>query len=229
LRDHTVVVGFGTKGRSAIRTVCATGLRKEQVVVVDPSSKVVDAATAEGYAGIVGDATRSEVLKQAEVHRARQIIIATQRDDTAVLVTLTARQLNRGAKIVATVREEENAPLLKQSGADAVVTSASAAGRLLGLSVLSPSAGMVMEDLIQQGSGLDIVERPVVKAEVGKTPREVADLVVSVIRGHRVLGYDDPAVGRLELTDRLITIVRKTPATQVAPDIRPMPPMPRNT
>jgi voltage-gated potassium channel len=223
LRDHVVVVGFGTKGRSAIQTVCATGLKKEQVVVVDPSSKVIDAATADGYAGIIGDATRSEVLKRAEVHRARKIIIATQRDDTAVLVTLTARQLNKGAKIVAAVREEENAPLLKQSGADAVITSASAAGRLLGLSVLSPAAGMVMEDLIQQGSGLDIVERPVVKAEVGKRPRETNDLVVSVIRGHRVLGYDDPAVGTLELTDRLITIVRATPATQVAPDIRPLP------
>ncbi|MDO0934694.1 potassium channel family protein [Streptomyces sp. DG2A-72] len=222
LRDHTVVVGFGTKGRSAIQTVCASGLKAEQVVVVDPSSKAIDAATAEGYAGIVGDATRSDVLKQAEVHKARKVIIATQRDDTAVLVTLTARQLNRGAKIVAAVREEENAPLLMQSGADAVITSASAAGRLLGLSVLSPAAGMVMEDLIQQGSGLDIVERPVIKAEVGKGPRETEDLVVSVVRGHRVLGYDDPAVGKLELTDRLITIVRATPGTQVAPDVRPL-------
>ncbi|MGW0331607.1 potassium channel family protein [Streptomyces sp. NPDC003011] len=223
LRDHTVVIGFGTKGRSAIQTVCATGLKKEQVVVVDPSSKVIDAATAEGYAGVMGDATRSDVLKRAEVHRARKIIIATQRDDTAVLVTLTARQLNKGAKIVAAVREEENAPLLKQSGADAVITSASAAGRLLGLSVLSPAAGMVMEDLIHQGSGLDIVERPVIKAEVGKSPRETDDLVVSVVRGHRVLGYDDAAVGTLELTDRLITIVRVTPGTQIAPDVRPLP------
>ena len=223
LRDHTVVVGFGTKGRSAIQTVCATGLKKEQVVVVDPSSKVIEAATAEGYVGVVGDATRSDVLKRAEVHRARQIIIATQRDDTAVLVTLTARQLNRGAKIVAAVREEENAPLLQQSGADAVITSASAAGRLLGLSVLSPAAAMVMEDLIQQGSGLDMVERPVVKAEVGKAPRETEDLVVSVVRGHRVLGYDDPAVGTLQLTDRLITIVRASPGAQVAPDVRRVP------
>ncbi|WP_406331431.1 potassium channel family protein [Streptomyces sp. NBC_00203] len=223
LRDHTVVVGFGTKGRSAIQTVCATGLKKEQVVIVDPSSKVVEAAAAEGYAGVVGDATRSDVLMRAEVRKARQIIIATQRDDTAVLVTLTARQLNRAAKIVAAVREEENAPLLKQSGADAVITSASAAGRLLGLSVLSPAAGMVMEDLIQQGSGLDIVERPVIKAEVGKGVRETDDLVVSVVRGHRVLGYDDPAVGTIQLTDRLITIVRVTPGTQVAPDIRPLP------
>lgn len=208
LRDHTVIIGFGTKGRSAIQTLCATGLKKEQIVIVDPSSKVVETANADGFTGVIGDATRSDVLLRAEVQRARQIVIATQRDDTAVLVTLTARQLNRGAKIVAAVREEENAPLLRQSGADAVITSASAAGRLLGLSVLSPSAGTVMEDLIQQGSGLDLVERPVIKAEVGKSVRETDDLVISVLRGHRLLGYDDPAASPLQLTDRLITIVR---------------------
>ncbi|MFJ3231429.1 potassium channel family protein [Streptomyces sp. NPDC086787] len=218
LRDHTVVVGFGTKGRSAIQTVCAAGLAKEQVVVVDPSAGAIEAANTEGYAGVTGDATRSEVLKRAEVHKARQIIVAPQRDDTAVLVTLTARQLNRGAKIVASVREEENAPLLRQSGADAVITSASAAGRLLGLSVLSPAAGKVMEDLIQQGSGLDLVERPVVRAEVGRGPREVDDLVLCVLRGHRVLGYDDPSLGSLQLTDRLITIVRASPGARGVAD-----------
>ncbi|AKL66976.1 NAD-binding protein [Streptomyces goshikiensis] len=213
LRDHTVVVGFGTKGRSALHTLLATGLRKEQVVIVDPSAKVIDIANAEGFTGVVGDATRSDVLLRAELQKARQIVIATQRDDTAVLVTLTARQLNRGAKIVAAVREEENAPLLKQSGADAVITSASAAGRLLGLSVLSPSAGTVMEDLIHQGSGLDLVERPAKKAEVGKSVRETSDLVVSVLRGHRLLAYDDPHASPIQATDRLITIVRAAPPT----------------
>ncbi|WP_328318582.1 potassium channel family protein [Streptomyces sp. NBC_00388] len=211
LRDHTVVIGFGTKGRSAMQTLCATGLKREQIVVVDPNSKVIEAANAEGFAGVIGDATRSDVLIRAELQRARQIVIATQRDDTAVLVTLTARQLNRGAKIVAAVREEENATLLRQSGADAVITSASAAGRLLGLSVLSPSAGTVMEDLIQQGSGLDLVERPVIKAEVGRSVREANDLVVTVKRGHRLIGYDDPDASPLQLTDRVIAIVRVSP------------------
>ncbi|MCY0934223.1 potassium channel family protein [Streptomyces sp. H34-S4] len=213
LRDHTVVVGFGTKGRSALQTLLATGLGKEQVVIVDPSAKVIDIANAEGFTGVVGDATRSDVLLRAETQKARQIVIATQRDDTAVLVTLTARQLNRGAKIVAAVREEENAPLLRQSGADAVITSASAAGRLLGLSVLSPSAGTVMEDLIQQGSGLDLIERPITKAEVGKSVRDTGDLVVSVLRGHRLLPYDDPHASPLQLTDRVISIVRAAPPT----------------
>ncbi|MER7535586.1 potassium channel family protein [Streptomyces sp. NPDC097704] len=216
LRDHTVIVGFGTKGRSAIQTLCATGLRKDQIVIVDPSTKVIETANADGFVGVIGDATRSDVLLRAEVQRARQIVIATQRDDTAVLVTLTARQLNKGAKIVAAVREEENAPLLRQSGADAVITSASAAGRLLGLSVLSPSAGTVMEDLIQQGSGLDLVERPVTKSEVGKSVRETGDLVVSVLRGHRLLGYDDPAASPLQLMDRVITIVRAAPVTPLS-------------
>lgn len=208
LRDHTVVVGFGTKGRSAAQTLLSTGVRRDRIVVIDPNHHVAKAANDEGYVSVVGDATRSDVLARAEVRRAKQIVIATQRDDTAVLVTLTARQLNSRLKIVAAVREEENVPLLRQSGADSVITSASAAGRLLGLSVLSPNASSVMEDLIQQGSGLSLNERPVTKAEVGLSPRECKELVVTVVRGHRLLGYDDPQAEPLEATDRVVVIQR---------------------
>ncbi|GAB2777786.1 potassium channel family protein [Streptomyces daliensis] len=211
LRDHTVVVGFGTKGRSATQTLLSTGVPRNQIVVVDPNHHVVKAANDEGYASVLGDATRSEVLGRAEVRRAKQIVIAAQRDDTAVLVTLTARQLNARLKIVVAVREEENAPLLRQSGADSVITSASAAGRLLGLSVLSPNASSVMEDLIQQGTGLSLNERPVTKAEVGRSPRECDDLVVTVVRGHRLLGFDDPAADPLEPTDRIV-VIHRSPA-----------------
>nr|WP_206323889.1 potassium channel family protein [Streptomyces sp. HNM0574] len=208
LRDHTVVVGFGTKGRSAARTLQSTGVSRDRLVVVDPNHYVTEAAKREGFAAVMGDATRSDVLSRAEVGRAKQIVIATQRDDTAVLVSLTARQLNPRLKIVVAVREEENAQLLRQSGADSVITSASAAGRLLGLSVLSPNASSVMEDLIQQGTGLSLNERPVTKAEVGRQPRDVEDLVVTVVRGHRLLGYDDPEAGPLKSTDRIVVIHR---------------------
>ncbi|SFC53457.1 potassium channel family protein [Streptomyces aidingensis] len=208
MRDHTVIVGFGTKGRSAAETLMGTGLAQDQIVVVDPDPLVVEQANADGYAGVVGDATRSSVLLRARVDRAAQVVVATQRDDTAVLVTLTARQLSRRVRIVASVREEENVPLLKQSGADSVITSASAVGRLLGLSMVSPSSGAVMEDLIQQGSGLAIKERPVVRSEAGRSPREAEDLVVAVIRGHRLLSFDDPEVATLELQDRVVVIRR---------------------
>ena len=213
LYQHTVIVGFGTKGRSAAYTLVSRGLRKDHIVIVDPDKRVVEAANAEGFPGVVGDATRSAVLRRAQAHQAKQIVIATQRDDTAVLVTLTARQMNKRAPIIAAVREEENVPLLRQSGATSVITTASAAGRLLGQSTLSPYVGEVMEDLITSGSGLDLVERPVVKSEAGKSPRELDDLVVAVLRGHRLLHYDEPDAAVLELTDRLITIRRNGAAT----------------
>lgn len=217
LRDHTVIVGFGTKGRSAAETLLTTGLRKDQMVVVDPSPRVVEAANADGFAGVVGDGTRNDVLARALTDRARQVVIATQRDDTAVLVTLSARQLNQGVKIIAAVREEENAPLLRQSGADTVILSSSAAGRLMGLSMLSPSAGAVMEDLINQGTGLMLTERPVTKAEAGRSPRECPDLVISVIRGHRLLDFDHPEARKLQLMDRLVVIRRSAGSPEHAP------------
>lgn len=63
----------------------------------------------------------------------------------------------------------ENVPLLKQSGADLVITSSSSAGRLLGMSMASPHVGSVLEDLLTYGSGLDLDERPVTRSEAGRS------------------------------------------------------------
>lgn len=206
LRDHVVIVGYGTKGRSAVETLLGQGVAKGSIVVVDPLRKVVEQATLDGLVGVVGDATRTDTLLRAELPKAAQVVVAPERDDTAVLVTLTVRQLNKGAIVVAAVREDENAPLLRQSGADVVVTSSSSAGRLLGMSMLSPNAGAVMEDLLTHGHGLDLMERPVTRAEAGHSPRDCADLVVAVLRGRRLLTFAEPEAAVLQLTDRVITI-----------------------
>ncbi|MGW4896779.1 potassium channel family protein [Kitasatospora sp. NPDC004240] len=206
VREHTVVIGYGTKGRTAVETLVGQGVRKDEIVVVDPQRKVIDQAAQHGLVGVVGDATRSDTLLRAGLPDASRVVVAPERDDTAVLITLTARQLNKGATVVAAVREDENAPLLRQSGADVVITSSSSAGRLLGMSMLSPHAGAVMEDLLTYGTGLDVHERPVTRAEAGQSPRDLDDLVVAVVRGRRVINYTEPEAATLQLTDRVIVI-----------------------
>ncbi|WP_370091969.1 TrkA family potassium uptake protein [Streptacidiphilus sp. MAP12-20] len=208
LDGHIVVVGYGTKGRHAVETLLLKGTPKTSIVVVDPQRRAIEAANADGVAGVVGDATRSEVLRRAGVERAAQVVVAPQRDDTAVLVTLTVRQLNKGAVVVAAVREDENAPLLQQSGATVVVTSASSVGRLLGVSTLSPNTGAVLDDLLTVGHGLDVIDRPVTRAEVGRSPQDCGDLVIAVVRGRRRLTYSDPEVAVLRPEDRVIAIHR---------------------
>ncbi|RFU37938.1 Ion channel protein [Actinomadura logoneensis] len=209
VRDHFVVAGFGTKGRSAVRTLLRNDISPHEIVVVDPDPAAVAEATAAGVVGVVGDATRRTVLRQAAVERAREIVVAVERDDTAVLITLTTRQLNPDAGIQATVREAENIPLLRQSGADHVVVSSETAGRLLGVAALHPHLSAVMEDLLQRGSGLDLVEREVRPEEVGGPAGAVAQPVVAVVRDDRTLPYDAPACGTLRAGDRLI-VARST-------------------
>lgn len=211
-RDHVVVIGYGTKGRHAIETLVGQGIGKERIVVVDAQRKTADAAGDDGLVAVTGDATRSETLLKAEIQRATRVIIAPQRDETATLITLTARQLNRHATIVAAVREDENVPLLKQSGADTVVTSSSSAGRLLGTFTASPAVARTLEDLMTLGSGMDLIERPVTPAEVGRTPRECADLVVAVVRDRKMLGYTDGWRTELRAGDRVITVSRPVTA-----------------
>jgi voltage-gated potassium channel len=203
---HVVVVGYGTKGRSAVKTLLSNGLNKEGIVVVDNTPAAITDAHEDGLAAVTGDATRKEVLVRAGVQDADQVIITTNRDDSNVLTTLTARQANPDAWIIAAVREQENASLMKQSGADSVITSSDAVGRLLGLSSLSPTLGSVMEDLLSYGQGLEVAERELLVNEVGMQPQSLPDQVISVVRDEKVYNYFDPVVTRLARGDRLIVV-----------------------
>ena len=206
MKDHVVVIGYGTKGRSAVDTLSNNGMRKDQIVVVDPSSTALGDAHADGLAVVSGDATRREVLRRAGVAEARQVIITTDRDDSTVLATLNVRQLNPDAYVVASVRESDNVQLVRQSGADSVVTSSDAVGRLLGLSSLSPTLGSVMEDLLTYGEGLEVAERELLVPEVGKQPQSLPDQVIAVVREGTVHRYFDPAVTQLMRGDRLVVV-----------------------
>lgn len=216
LRGHTIVIGYGTKGYSAIQQLIASGVPREQIVIVDERPEPVSEANRDGYAAILGDATRNVVLRKASTPTAERVVIATSRDDTAVLATLTARQLNPDCVIVASVRESENEPLLLRSGANAVITSSEAAGRLLGVAAHSPMVGEVFTDLLVHGDGLELVERDIALAEVGRRPGELDDLVIAVIRGGNALTYKEVSV--LAGTDRLVVVTSKPRAEPPAPD-----------
>jgi voltage-gated potassium channel len=216
MSDNVVVVGYGTKGRSAVETLVSNGRRREDIVIVDKAGEALAEAQVAGVAIVTGDATRREVLRRAGVERATQVIVTTDRDDSNILATLTVRQLNPDAWIVAAAREQENVPLMRQSGADSVITSSDAAGRLLGLSSLSPALGSVMEDLLTYGEGLEVAERDILVSEVGKPPQALPDQVIAVIRDEEVHRYFEPVVSQLTRGDRLI-VVRPAVETPWAP------------
>jgi voltage-gated potassium channel len=208
LRDHIIVCGFGTKGRNAIATLTARGTPPERIVVIDPREEAVEEATRAGFPAVHGNAARSEVLHEAGVKEASAVIVAASTDESSTLITLTAREHNPAATIVAAVREAENRHLLHQSGANSAIISSGAAGRLLGFATHSPRIVEVLEDLLSVGSGLDIVERDVDEEHVGRPLREfeVGAPAVAVVRGKDLLRFDDPRAESLERGDRVVCL-----------------------
>ena len=206
VRNHTVVIGYGTKGKRAVAARLSDDDAQGEIVVVDTDQSALEHAATAGLVTVRGDATKSDVLRLAGAQHASSIIVATNRDDTAVLVTLTARELAPKARIVAAIREAENSHLLRQSGADAVVVSSETAGRLLGLATTTPSVVQMIEDLLTPDTGLAIAEREVEPSEVGGSPRHLSDIVLGVVRDGHLLRIGAPEVDAVEATDRLLYI-----------------------
>jgi len=208
IRDHTVVVGAGTKGRAAVDTLLETGLSPSDVVVVDSDAAALDVMAARGLVTVNGDATRSELLRMAGVARARSVVVATNRDDTTLLVTLTAREIGPGVRIVAAVREADNARLVRQSGASSVIVTEETAGRLLGVAVSRSAAIDYIEDLLTPAAGIALSQRELTAGEIGQSPDELPDVVLGVVRGDRLHRVGTDVAKTLEPGDELIYVRR---------------------
>ena len=209
VQDHTVIIGFGVKGRSAARMLLDSGMPPTSIVVVSTARSEIEDANRMGLAGVIGDARREDVLRDAATERAAKIIVATNEDDTSVLVTLTARRLAPHAEIVAAAREAANAQILRQSGASSVIPTAESAGHLMALSLISPVAGTLMEDLLDSGRGLEIIQRTISKAELGVSPGEIdaqGEIVLAVIRDGTTHRFDVSDIRVLQKGDELVVI-----------------------
>ncbi|NLE97288.1 MAG: potassium channel family protein [Propionibacterium sp.] len=213
MRNHIVVIGYGTKGRSAVNTLRRQGEPAGGIVVIDSKEAAIADANADGVAAILGDATRRDLLQRAEVAKAKEIVVSLDRDDAAILATLTIRQINPTANVVVSVREHQNVPLVRQSGATSVVTSSETVGRLLGLSAIGPDLGATIQDLLTGGEGLEVHQRQAEPSEVGQPPSAVVgERVIGVVRGGTLRRFYDSTVARIETGDQLIVVRRAAPA-----------------
>lgn len=207
--NHSIIVGYGVKGRSAAEALVNSGVPKSRIVIVSPDEEANREAARDGYVAVHGDGRREKTLSEAIIERADQVVIATDEDDTTILVTLTARKMNPDAKIVAAAREAENIDLLRQSGATTVIPTAESAGRLMGLSLVSSTAGQIMEDLLDATHGLEVVERAITPEELGVAPSTLdakGEIVLAVIRDGVAHRFDTDAVSVLKQGDRLVVI-----------------------
>lgn len=211
LERHVVVCGFGHSGACAAHELASRGMDKRQIVIVDRDRALLEVAAEQGFIGILGDAAREETLRQAMLPAARALFVCTNRDDTNVLIVLTARQLSPAIRIVARVEEAENEKLLRQSGANTTILPSRVGGILMAGSLETSALAAYVMDLISATGRVVLVERAVAAEEIGLAPEQIASgTVVGVLRGAHELPANEPQL-QLQAGDRLL-VIRQSPS-----------------
>ena len=209
LHNHIIVTGFGTSGGEAVRELLARGVDPREIVVVDPHDKPLVEAEDLGCNVMCGDSTRDQTLKDVAIGRARAMIVSAGRDDTSILITLTARHLAPRLPISIVVRNEDNELPARQAGATTVINPVSFAGLLLAGSTSGRHIADYMADLAASGGAVKLHERKALAEEVGRPLSAIGTgLGVRIYRGERVIGFWEEGAQRLEPGDLIIEIVQ---------------------
>jgi len=212
LEGHVIVCGFGATGRAAVQELLLQGRSPDQIVVLATSEVSLQEAAELGVVAIMGDATHENVLKSVAIGKAAHVLICPGRDDTAVLVALTAHDLNPEARLIAMCHEQENARLLERSGAHVIVSPSTAGGNLMAAGTRRQHLVETMQDVLSIGGELRLDERQVAPEEAGKSPADLEGLaVLRVYRGDRF--YNVSELPALEAGDTIVYIAGRHEAS----------------
>ena len=207
LRDHILLAGFGISNDKALEELLARGTPARRIVVIDDDKDALDRAAECGVAVLLGDAARDETLCAAHVDRAAAMLVSTGRDDSNILVTLTARKLSPSVKISVTIRETDNEDIARQAGADTVINPVSFTGLLLASSLEGPYRTEYLTDLATSAGKVELRERVVTPDEVGRALEEICTgQAVRLIRDGKPHAPGDPRFQRLAPGDRILEI-----------------------
>ena len=207
LRDHVVVVGYGTKNSRAVAELIDLGAEPHDIVVIDVNDDRLAAAKALGCTVLKADATHDETLKAVHVGRAKLVIISAGRDDTSILVCLTTRHLAPNVRISLAVNQQDNEVPAKLAGADVVVNPLNFAGLLLATTHAGQHIADYLADLATMGGRVRLVERDVRPEEIGKALGDLKEtLGLRIIRDGTAYGFWRPQVKKLKAGDIIMEI-----------------------
>lgn len=215
LTDHIVVLGFGISGSEAVRELIDRGTDPHCIVVVEPGEERLAAAEALGCNVMTGDATRDETLLAARIADARTVLVSAGRDDTSILIVLTARHIAPKVPISVVIRAADNELLARQAGANNVINPVKFTGLLLAGSAEGSHIAEYMADLASVSGRVQLVERAVTAEEIGKPLESLATggRGLRLYRGGVAHGFWEPEAQALEAGDMVVEI-RPTEATE---------------
>ena len=215
LRDHYIICGAGRMGIYVINEMIKT---RNPFVVIEHSEERLNKLL-EDYPDILyinADATEERSLKSAGIENAKGLIATLGNDSDNMLITVTARYLNRHLRIVARCIDDNLAEKFKLSGANSVVSANFIGGMRLASEILRPTVVNFLDRMLKALDPSIRFEEILVKEGSKLAGKSISDskikeetglLVIAVKKPHSdEFQYNPPGDHKIGSGDTLVVI-----------------------
>lgn len=202
LRNHCVICGFGRVGTRIANEFAAA---HKLFVVIDENEEAVQRCIGRGYLVLQGNAASDDVLREAGIHHAQALLVATDQDANNIYITLSARNLNPNLHIVARANHDETVMKLKRAGADRVLSPYAIGGHRMANLAIQPTVVDFFDTLINAENAELAVQEVILPAHSPLIGKTIVDAQNMLTDGTMILAIKKP--GGLVMGSRLETCI----------------------
>jgi voltage-gated potassium channel len=157
LSGHYIICGIGRVGTNVLRELATTG---RESVVIEPSLPALETMR-ESYPRqryLHGDGGDDELLRAAGVQNAAGVFAVSGDDNKNLVITLSAKQLNPRARVVARCHDVRFVDKIRRVGADDIVSPDYTGALRIASSMLRPAVVSFLDEMLRTDQGLRVEE-----------------------------------------------------------------------
>ena len=174
LKNHFIVCGGGHTAFNVLQELITS---KQSCVCIELKPEHMEriAHHFPGLHYIQGDATEEEVLLRAGIERASGVLAVLDEDGHNLLITVQARYINPGIKIVARCHENNLAEKFYRAGANYVVNPAFIGGMRMASEMIRPHVVSFLDRMLRRNDAVRVEEVTIGEGSpwIGHSLREI--------------------------------------------------------
>lgn len=190
MEKHTIVCGYGRNGQQA--AIKLMEFHKD-FLVIDKDQETLEQSDLKPEQYLVGNANDDEVLLNAGIEKAENLITALPNDANNLFIVLSARQLNNKLRIISRASEETSYKKLKLAGADNVILPDKIGGQHMASLIVSPDL-LEFWDNLSYGDSKSVNLEQVTFEQLfdHKKPCSILELDLRQRTGCTIIGFKAP-------------------------------------